>query len=249
MNAPVMIQELPIHGTPYRIVDLEGFRHLMVNGDDAAMHSKMLLSAPDELVSVYVCFMLYALPFAPRLDDILLIGLGGGQQTKFLHRRLPATRLVTVEIDPDIVRIARTYFNVPADDDRLKVVVDDGGSYIAAHARSCDVLVCDGYDQTFDLPDSLAGEEFYGACERALRPGGVMALNLHCRSDAWRAAHLGLLERIFSSHIEVPVNENQSVLLLFKDEQESDYAAIRQRADALEEILELDLPAFFNRVE
>ncbi|SFV17506.1 methyltransferase domain-containing protein [Pseudoduganella namucuonensis] len=252
MNAPDRIDkiiEIPIAGTPYRVVDEDGWRQLMVMGNDASMHCEMLIRAPDVMASRYARLMMNALPFPPRLDDILLIGLGGGQQTKFLYRYLPGTRLVTVEIDAAVVDISRTYFMVPPDDERLTVVVDDGGRHVAAHPLCCDVLLCDGYDHTFNVPDSLAGEEFYRACERALRPGGVMALNLDRRSDAWRAAHLRLLRRIFDSHLELPVNENQSILLLFKRDREQDYPALLRRAKRLDELLDLDLASFIGSLE
>lgn len=252
MSAPdieAKIIEIPIDGTPYRVVDWNDSRMLMVKGNNDSIHSVMLLSAPDVLAPPYARVMLHALPFAPRLDDILLIGLGGGDLTKFLYRRLPATRLVAVEIDPHIVGIARSYFKVPPDDERLTVVVGDGRDYIETHSHCCDVLLCDGYDQTFNVPDSLSGEDFYRACYRALRPGGVMAINVDRRSDAWRAAHLHMLSRIFSGQMERPVVEGQSALLLFRDDQGKDYPAIMQRARDLEEMLELELPAAIDGLE
>lgn len=249
MNTPERTQkivEIPIAGTPYRVVDEDGWRQLMAVGNDASMHCEMLICAPDVMASPYARQMMKALPFPPRLDDILLIGLGGGQQTKFLYRHLPGTRLVTVEIDAAVVDISRTYFMVPENDERLTVVVDDGGSYVAAHPLSCDVMICDGYDHTFNVPDSLAGEQFYQACARALRPGGVMAVNLDRRSDAWRTAHLRLLRRIFGSHLELPVNANQSILLLFKHDREQHHAALLERAQRLDALLELDLASFIG---
>jgi spermidine synthase len=241
--------EILIEGTPYRIVDKNGYRALMVKGNDTAVHSIMLLSAPDVLMMPYTPVMLHALPFSPRLDDILLIGLGGGNLTKFLYRHLPSTRLVAVEIDPHIVDIAHTYFRLPPDDERLSVVVGDGRQYIETHPHCCDVLLCDGYDQTFNVPDSLAGEDFYHACYRALRPGGVIAINLDRRSDAWRAAHLRMLGKIFSSHMEIPILDCQSVLLLFKDLPAESYAARMQRAQNLEASMALGLPASVDRYE
>lgn len=60
--------EKPIDGTPYRIVDENGYRFLMVQGDDAALHSAMPLSGPDALVIPYTVEMLRALTLARRLD-------------------------------------------------------------------------------------------------------------------------------------------------------------------------------------
>ncbi|HEX7635817.1 MAG TPA: methyltransferase domain-containing protein [Noviherbaspirillum sp.] len=245
--------ETPIEGTPYRLVEANGCRKLMVKGDDRYSHGEMQLSmpdgTPDGLMSNYLGTMLQALPLAPRLDDILLIGLGCGEQTKFLYRRLPATRLVTVEIDPYIVAIARSYFCVPPDDERHSVVIADGRDYIEMHPNSCDVLLCDGYDQSFTIPDSLAGEEFYRSCYLALRPGGVMALNkLHSRSHEWWTDHLQMLGRIFAHGLQVRVDGAQSVILLFKNAPD-DCSTLMQRAQRLEGGLELGLPKFIDHFE
>lgn len=237
-------REILIEGTPYRIVDANGYRRLMVLDDPAGVHSTMALAAPDVLVTPYKLAMLRALPLAAAVRDILLIGLGGGQQAKFLRQRLPLARLVAVEVDPRIVQIAHTYFHLAPGDERFRIVVADGLDYVRAHPDSFDLILCDGYDTRFDVPASLAGMAFYRACFRALRSGGVMALNLDRRAATWGSAHLRRLGRIFDAHVEIPVKAYQSVLLLARDALDLSSDALLQRAAVLETALELDLPAF-----
>lgn len=235
-----------IEGTPYRIVEQGGLRRLMMVGDDVATYSEMLLGAPDVLVTATTRLMLNALPFAPRLDDILMIGLGGGQQARLLHRRLAATRLVCVDADPASVHIARSWFGLPPDDARLQVVIGDGEAYVNAHAQCCDLLLCDGYDP--QVPPVLASSGFYAGCHAALRPGGVMALHLDRRCPFWRSEQLRTLQHLFAHHIELPVDQDQSVLLLFRDAAGADAAAVMQRARALDALLDLGLGEFVARL-
>ncbi len=244
MNA----RELIVKGTPYRIVDANGYRLLMVRGNDKTAMSVMRLATPDALVP-YTAAMLMSLPFLAQPKDIVLIGLGGGQQAKFIYNRLPDTRLVALEIDPTIVRIARSCFKLPADDARLSVFTGDGGAYIHAHPDSCDLILSDGYDQTFTMDNTLAGESFYQACHRALRPGGMMAINLLGKTAAWRATHLRMVRSIFAMDIQLEIAERQFVLLLAKEVLHEDGRVLTKRANELEARLDLGLPLFVQRFE
>ncbi len=211
------VSDRAIEGTNYRIVDEDGCRHLMVQGNDRFRMSTMLLAAPDALVSSYTKDMIKFLAVKPQPRDILLIGLGGGQQAKFVHRRMPETRLVAVEIDPAMVRIARECFGVPPDDERLSVVVGDVATYVCDHPDSCDVILSDGYDHRFMLHDSLTDEDFYRACHRALRAEGMMAVNLHRKEPQWCLTHLSMLAQIFPMVMELNTHADQIVLLVVKE--------------------------------
>lgn len=240
-------REIPLDGTPYRIVDANGYRRLMAKDDPLAVHSTMTLAAPAVLVSPYKIAMLRVLPLAAAVRDILVIGLGGGQQAKFLRQRLPRTRVVAVEVDPDVVYIARTFFHLPPEDDCFSVVVADGLDYVDAHPDRFDLILCDAYGPHFELPPSLGATPFYQGCLRALRPGGVMALNLDRRAESWRSAHLGEVSRIFRTHVEVPVRAYQSVLLLARDALDIPDDTLIRRACTLEDAVELGLPTFIEQ--
>lgn len=233
-----------IEGTQYRIIDMDGCRQLMVQGKDDAIMSAMWLAAPDRLPMEYTAMMMRGLVFHPQPKDIVLIGLGGGQQANFIYRRMPDTHLVAVEIDPAMVHIARTYFGLP-DDERLSVVVGDGAEYIIGqHPDSCDVILSDGYDPAGLIADSLAEEKFYRACYLALRDGGFIAINLFRRDKSWCAAHMHMLSGIFASFLSVAVSDEQSILFAFKTPPFIDCEALAEVAERMEERFQLGLPDF-----
>jgi spermidine synthase len=105
-----------------------------------------------------------------------MIGLGGGSMARFMHQRMSQTRVSVVEINPEVVHIARKYFHFPEDDARLEVIVDDGANVVPRRAASADVLVVDGFDNG-TTAEALCTQDFYDAAYAALRDGGVMVAN------------------------------------------------------------------------
>jgi len=64
---------------------------------------------------------------------------------RFIHQRMPQTRVTVVEIDPGVVTAARRYFRFPEEDARLQIVIGDGAQAVPQRPASCDVLVVDGF--------------------------------------------------------------------------------------------------------
>ena len=55
-----------------------------------------------------------------------MIGLGGGSVPKFLHRFAAGIRTRVIEIDADVISVARSHFQLPDDDERLQSIHGDG---------------------------------------------------------------------------------------------------------------------------
>jgi len=111
------------------IVEEDGVRVLQIGGD--AIQSAMRLNAPDAIELDYVRAMMAFLLFCPRPRDVLMVGLGGGSMARFIHQRMPATRLAVVEINPGVVTVARKYFHLPEEDERLEIVINEGARAVA----------------------------------------------------------------------------------------------------------------------
>jgi spermidine synthase len=245
--------EYRIEGSPYRIVDQDGRRALKFQGDDACELSAMQLSAPDAFVHHYAAEMMKFLAFNPQPKDILMLGLGGGQQAKYILRRIADARVVAVEIDPVIVRIAHEYFAVPANHERLTVVVGAADDYVRTHPDNCDVIladVCRHRGEELEVPAMLMQEAFYRSCHRALRSGGIMAINLviHSFDDAYCDRHRRLLEAIFASVAETRSLCGQKIMFVFKDPPCADYKQLAERAEQLEKHFGLGLPAYVAKL-
>ncbi|MDI6745577.1 MAG: fused MFS/spermidine synthase [Rhodocyclaceae bacterium] len=140
----------------------------------------MRVARPWALELDYTRAMMTALLLRPAADwprSVLLIGLGAASLTKFLHRHRPAAKLTVVEIEPAVVATAQQYFKLPAEDERLRVIVGDGADFVAASQKRYDLILVDGFDADArtGMLDSLP---FYLNCKARLTPSGLMVTNL-----------------------------------------------------------------------
>lgn len=157
------------------VSETRGVRSLHLGTE--AIQSSMRVNAPFELELEYSRCMMGFLLFHPEPREILLIGLGGGSIAKWTHKFLPDTKTSAVEINPQVIAVARSHFYLPANDERLNVMEGDGAAYIAGREAIADVLMVDGYDSVAIAP-ALDNDHFYRHCYEALTPDGVMVANL-----------------------------------------------------------------------
>lgn len=156
--------------------------------------SRMARCCPDRLLVDYTRTMLAPLALLPADARIGMVGLGGGSQAKFLHRHLPRARIEAFEIDPAVLAL-RPLFRVPADDERLRVLLGDAAVLLPQRRAAYDLLLVDGYDAG-GIPAALSTPAFYAAARAALRPGGVLAGNLY---DTDHARHFDRLRAAFGA--------------------------------------------------
>jgi spermidine synthase len=179
------------------VSEMNGVRSLHLGGD--AIQSSMRLSSPDQLELHYTRAMLGALLFHPAPQDMLMIGLGGGSIPRFVHKRMDAVRMTAVEINPRVVTVARSYFGLPEDDERLSVVVEDGLVYLPAHPMSADIVLLDAFEDG-EAVSALCSQKAYDACYAALRDGGVFVQNFMADEEKF-GTYLRRIERAFEGRV------------------------------------------------
>lgn len=178
-----------------------------------AIQSAMRVSRPWDLELAYTRAMMGFLMFRPVPQEVLMIGLGGGSLAKFIRKQRPQTRISAVEIDPRVITAARTHFELPPDDETLKVVEADGALYVRQHPACADVILLDGYDAGNQV-EALATQTFYAACRRALRPGGLLVVNLWGH-DRDFAEYLARLARAFDDEVGWLSVQNKTNVIVF----------------------------------
>lgn len=193
------------------VSEARGVRTLHLGG--AAIQSAIRLSKPGELELAYTRAMMAFLLFEPAPHDALMVGLGGGSIARFAHERLPDVHMTVVEVSAQVVAAARTFFGVPADDERLSVVVADGAHHVHAVRAGCDVLLLDAFDDGRSVK-SLATPAFYDACFAALRPGGVFVVNFIADEPRF-GAYLARIERAFAGRVLCMPSEDRVNMIAF----------------------------------
>lgn len=155
--------------------DDDGFRTLRF-GYDGVPQSIVKPGHPEHLELAYACAMPLFLAFRREPARILIVGLGGGSLPAFFHRLLPDTLIDVVEIDKDVLDIAKTYCGF-SEDARLHVYIEDGRDFIESRHQHYDVIILDSFDSE-SIPPHLLTIEFLHAIRDALTPNGIAVANI-----------------------------------------------------------------------
>lgn len=139
-----------------------------------------------ELPAAYTRFMSVPVAYDNDLANILEIGFGGGRTAWYLHKYLPQTQVTSVELDPDVVALAKKYFGVN-EERNFDVIVDDGRMFLKNNIRLYDVILIDAYRGPF-VPFHLLTKEFYEVVKSHLKPGGIVAQNVEPTTMLFDAA-------------------------------------------------------------
>jgi spermidine synthase len=163
------------HPLPVPIVSQQG-DVLTLHFGSNYIQSQMIVGKPDFLAFAYTRTMMAFEMLIPQPREIALIGLGGGSIAKWCYRHHQKTKLTVVEINPQVIAI-REAFQIPEDDQKFRVICEDGAKFVAKTSARFDVLLADCFAADH-LPPELCSQEFYDHCNRALTESGLMVANL-----------------------------------------------------------------------
>jgi spermidine synthase len=213
-----------------------------------ATQSAMLLADPDALIAQYTRKMMAFLLFNPNPKHIVMIGLGGGSLAKFCYRHLPRSRITVVEISEDVIAL-REEFCIPKDDERFRVVHDDGARYVEQLDEPMDVLLIDAFDAD-GIALSLAKSDFYARAARQLTENGMLVMNFWGPCDRYVDNLTQARAAFGDSLLLVPVSGDVNVLLFaFK---QAPPQAISDELEAVAQKLQmrltLDFPRYLRRI-
>ncbi len=114
--------------------------------------------------------------FSPsRVESLCLIGLAGGTVSKQYSLVYGPIPIDGVEIDPEIVRVGRAYFDM--NEPNLHVIVQDGRYFLRNTAKRYSVVAVDAYRPPY-IPFHLTTAEFFQEVYEHLTDDGVAAVNV-----------------------------------------------------------------------
>jgi spermidine synthase len=109
---------------------------------------------------------------------VLIIGAGDGGVLNRVLRHRTVERAVMVEIDGEVIRLAREFLPTIGgdawDDPRAEVIVGDGIDHVRrAGDAAFDVIIVDSTDP-IGVGEALFSDDFYANAARVLAPGGLI---------------------------------------------------------------------------
>ncbi|MBD3670989.1 MAG: fused MFS/spermidine synthase [Gammaproteobacteria bacterium] len=215
------------------VVDYADYRSLHFNS--RSIQSRMLLSDPDRLVLEYTEAMMLALAWQPEPKRVLLLGLGGGSQARYLLRHFPECQLDAIEVLPRVTELAREFFSLP-DTDRLTVYHMEAEAFMqSGHLKeSYDLILADAFDHNGPVV-SVFDETFLQALNQALAPDGVCVFNMW-QTDARDYAEV--CHRVQSAMAcdlyDVPLTEDPENIVLIATQAASTQKSLLRHCKRLE---------------
>jgi spermidine synthase len=168
----------------HRIIvhDRAGLRTLHF-GD--TIQSTMRIDDPHDGGLEYVDFFHLAILQRDAVDRVLFIGLGGGTGPKQFARCYPEMELDVVEIDPEVIRVAKELFGFEVSA-RCRVHENDGLSFLEESTERWDAIIVDAYTTEgadLAIPLELTDEEFFELCASRLTREGMVVFNCAASSE------------------------------------------------------------------
>lgn len=119
---------------------------------------------------------LLALPSGSK-PRVLALGLGGGSAARIVRALSPEAELVGIEIDPDVIAVARQHFALDALD--IEIRVEDALTFLKSDRRGYDLILEDifiGRGDAVHKPDWIP-HPAHDLARSRLRKGGILVSN------------------------------------------------------------------------
>ena len=132
---------------------------------------------PNKLISNFMQCAFLALPaLGHPPKQVLFIGMGGGIMPMYLRKHYPNVKIDIVEIDREIPKLAKKYFDfIP--DSKMHIKINDGRVFVNKTKQKYDIIFIDVYN-AHNIPFQFTTIEFYKHIKRILKNDGVCAVNL-----------------------------------------------------------------------
>ena len=170
---------------------------------------------PTFLGFAYTKVAFSGLALAQDVRRIMIVGLGGGTMPMFLRHYYPNAAIDVVDIDPDVIAVAKQFFGF-REDEHLHAHAGDGRKFVESVREPYDVVFLDAFG-TRNVPPHLTTIEFLRAVRRSVKPTGVIIGNIWGRpSNPLYDSMVRTYQEVFDDLyiLDVPGTTNKIVLAL-----------------------------------
>jgi len=196
--------------------------------------SNVDIAEPLRLVMYYSRLMFAGFLFVPEPKKVLVVGLGGGTLSRVIAHHFREAKVDSVEIDPDVVKVAKKYF-LFEEGPNVKVFIRDGRVQIKSlvHRNAkYDIIMLDAFRGGY-IPYHLTTKEFLEECRSILAPGGVVVSNLRPGFLLYEYQRR-TFGKVFDSHYAFGGGSNK-ILVSIPKKVNLKEEELYQRADKLQE--------------
>ena len=174
-----------------------------------------LKSKPNKLVFNYTKLLMTSLLFNNQPKRILIVGLGGGTMSNTLAQLFPQSQIDNIEIDPAVIKVARTYFGF-FENDQIKTFDQDGRIFIKRallKKQKYDWIILDAFNGDY-IPEHLLTKEFLQEAKSLLTDEGILSSNTFSLSKLY-AHESATYKSVFGDFYQVTnkVNSNRIIIV------------------------------------
>lgn len=184
VNARIIHEERSLYRN-ILISEQDGERCMRFVVHNRATHNQSCVYLADsrKLVFDYAKMVMASLLVKPAPKTILIVGLGGGTLPTVFHELLPDAIITSAEIDPAVVKAAKTFFAYQ-ENDRVLTVTLDARVFLKRAIREgkkWDLIILDAFNGDY-IPEHLMTKEFLEEVRTGLNPGGLVTANTFATS-------------------------------------------------------------------
>lgn len=217
---------------PVTLSESAGIRYLHFGTE--WIQGAMRIRKPNQLVLSYSHKMVAWMLFNRYPQQIAHLGLGSASLTKFSYTTFPDSITHVAEINPDVINVCHSMFELPSDDERLHVNLINAQDFVKdeQYTGKFDIMHVDLYDADAKGP-VLDSPEFYADCSRCLKDSGIMVVNLFGEVPSYdkniRAIRQSFREVVSMS----PIPEGNVIVLAFKKKPAIDWQDLEVEASRI----------------
>ncbi len=220
------------------VSETRGVRYLHL--DTPWIQGAMRIARPDAIELEYVRRMMVWLLLRDEADatdgHAVQLGLGAAAITRFCAGPLDM-QTTAVELNRRVIDACRTWFRLPIESARFRVVEADAAAFAAdpAHRGIAAALCVDLYDHEAASPvlDSAA---FYVDCRALLADGGAMTVNLFGRDSSFPRSFARIVAVFGAGNVLAfpPTAEGNTIVAAMKHVTLPDRDVLARRAENIE---------------
>ena len=136
------------------------------------------------------------------MNQILILGVGGGSVIKTLVDEIKFKGSITgVEIDPEIINIANTYFKLD-EIKNLTIVIDDAFEFVLKTKAKYDLIIIDIFQDT-TMPNFLFETFFTNRVCSLLKSRGFILFNTMLLNDIQNLRNKKYVSEFFKNEFQI----------------------------------------------